>query len=324
LLSLQAGDISLYLIGTGGPELTPDRQGPSTLIEANGEYLLFDAGRSALDGIYSARVPPGKVTRIFLTHLHNDHIEGLPTLWITPWFLLGRQKRLEVWGPPGTAAMIDGMRRMYAHDLEHRSNAIFKREYLDIEVQESAGGVVYSGHGIQVTAIPVEHRDGNPALGYRVEAAGRSVLMTGDATLTGALLNAGRGFDVVISNVAAGSVPIEKSGIIEPILDKLMRPEQAARLFTTTAPRLAVFSHIVKKGLPGAAGDAAILARTRKAGYSGALRMGLDGMKITVDDTIRIEPPQPRTTLPDLDGQGKTQAQLIPAHNLTNAVSVND
>jgi ribonuclease Z len=122
-------------------------------------------------------------------------------------------------------------------------------------------------------------------------------------------LTAGKGADVVISNVAAGSAAIEKSGAVGPILAKLMRPEQAAELFTKTAPRLAVFSHIVKKGLPGAAGDAAILARVRKAGYSGPLRMGVDGMWITIGDgTIRVQPPQPRRTLPDLDGP----AALLP------------
>jgi ribonuclease Z len=297
-----AADLSIYLIGTGGPELTPDRAGAATLIRVEGKYLLFDVGRNTLTGIYRARIPPEEVTAVFLTHLHSDHIDGLPDLWITPWFLLGRQAGLQLWGPPGTAAMIGGMRQMYAHDLEHRVNATFKREYLDIAVKEIASGVVYSENGIQITAIPVEHYDGDPAFGYRLDAAGHSILMTGDATLTDALISAGKGVDVLISNVAAGSDRIEKSGAIDPILAKLLRPEQAARLFLATKPRLAVFSHIVKKGLPGRAGDAVLIARTRKAGYSGPLAMGLDGMNITIGDRILVQPLRPRANLPDLDG----------------------
>lgn len=307
LLGFAAGadsDLTIYLVGTGGPELTSDRQGASTLIRAGGQYLLFDAGRGALDGIYGSRVMPQEVTRIFLTHLHNDHIEGLPTLWITPWFLLARQTPLSVWGPPGTAAMIEGMKAMYAHDLEHRSNRLFKREYLDIQVTEVSSGLVYSEGGVQVTAVPVEHHDGNPALGYRLEAAGHSVLLTGDSTLSDSLLNSAKGAEVVISNVGAGNTRIEASGTIDPILAKLMRPEQAARLFTAAGARLAVYSHIVKKGLPGAPGDAVLVARTRKAGYGGALRVGLDGMKITVGQTIRVEQPKVRHLLPELDGPG--------------------
>jgi ribonuclease Z len=295
---------NVYLVGTGGPELTPTRAGVATLLNIDGQNLLFDAGRGVLDGIYACRIRPQDVTKIFLTHLHNDHIEGLPTLWITPWFLLARKQKLQIWGPRGTNEMIQGMRKMYGHDLEHRSNATVKREYLDIEVNEVASGIAYSANGVKVTAIPVEHHDGNPALGYRIEANGRFVFLTGDATYTDDLVNAGTGVDVLISNVAAGSQALEKSGVIDPILNKLMRPEQAAKLFAAAGPRLAVFSHIVKKDLPGPQGDAALIGRTRRAGYTGRLLIGQDGMKIAIGAKVEIGPPPPRKSLPDLDSPG--------------------
>src|ERR1700760_3286611 len=83
------------LLGTGGPELTPNRAGYATLIEAPGlkddeGLLLFDAGRGVLERLYQQRINPRRITRIYLTHLHSDHISGLADLWMTPWFLLGR------------------------------------------------------------------------------------------------------------------------------------------------------------------------------------------------------------------------------------------
>ncbi len=69
---------AVVLVGTGGPELTAERQGEATLVETHGQMLLFDAGRGVLDGLYRSRVRPQEVTRVFLTHLHSDHIEGLP------------------------------------------------------------------------------------------------------------------------------------------------------------------------------------------------------------------------------------------------------
>jgi ribonuclease Z len=97
---------------------------------------------------------------------------------------------------------------------------------------------------------------------------------------------------------------MEATDSIKPILSKLLTPEQAAQLFQSAHPGLAVFSHIVKKDLPGRTGDQVILRRTRAAGYSGPLRMGLDGMRITIGARILVHPAQPRSGLPDFDGPG--------------------
>jgi ribonuclease Z len=296
-----AAQTTVVLVGTGGPELTAGRAGEATLVESHGQMLLFDAGRGVLDGLYRSRVQPQDVTRVFLTHLHSDHIEGLPGLWMTPWFLLGRTAKLEVWGPVGTERMIDGMRAMFEHDVEHRPNATAKREGLEVVVHEVVAGLAYDADGFRVTAIPVEHADGDPAFAYRVDTVDARILLTGDCTFSGELTRMTGPLDLVISNVAAGSAAKEKMAWIQPILAKLMRPEQAAKLFEETRPRLAVYSHIVKKGLPGDAGDHEIIRRTRQAGYKGALLMGLDHTRIVLGATIRVEPGS-RRSLPDLDG----------------------
>lgn len=288
------------LVGTGGPELTPDRAGEATLIQAGGESLLFDAGRGVLDGLYHSRVAPQQVTRVFLTHLHSDHIEGLPGLWITPWFLLGRSAQLEVWGPPGTAAMIDGMRAMYAHDLAARPNPSLARSALDIRVHEVAPGVVYNLDHVRVTAIPVEHADGDPVFAYRVDTADSAILLTGDCTLSGELERLTGPLDLVVANVAAAADSLKGSARLKPILAKLLSPEQAAQLFSHTSPRLAVYSHMVKKGLPGREGDRQIVRRARAAGYRGPLIMGADHTRIVLGRPIRVE--HLAGALPDFDG----------------------
>jgi ribonuclease Z len=297
----EGGLVRVHLIGTGGPELTPTREGMSTLIEANGQILTFDVGRGALQNIYLSRIDPRSVTKIFLTHLHSDHIEGLPSIWMTPWFMFGRKPNIEIWGPEGTRQMVEGMRMMYGHDLEHRANPVFKREYLDIKVHEIAEGVAYDEDGVKVTAFPVEHDDGNPAFGYRVDAAGRSILLSGDTTYNENVVKYGMNDDLIVSNVVAFSEAMTKAGVLKPVLDKLMTPEQAAAIFSKTRPRMAVFSHIVKKELPGAAGDAVVIERTRKAGYDGPLTMGQDRMTIDVGDQISVAPPQSAEGIVDFD-----------------------
>ena len=300
------GTLKVHLLGTGGPELFPNRLGYATLIEANGQKLLFDAGRGVTQRLYESRINPKEVTRIFLTHLHNDHFEGLPELWMTPWFLLGREAALELWGPEGSGTMIEGMRLMNTHDLEHRVNKFNKIEYLDVHVQEIDGGIVYDHDGIQVTAFVVEHDDGNPALGYRVDYARHSVVMSGDTTYSDNVVEHGTGTDLIVHNVIAFSERLTQVPEMQGVLAKLTTPEQAAAVFMKAQPRLAVYSHIVKKELHGAEGDAVILERTRQAGYDGPLEIGQDRMTIEIGDEITIHPPQPTDDLPELDSKTAT------------------
>ncbi len=294
--------VKVYLLGTGGPEMTTTRQGMSTLIEADDRRFLFDAGRGATRNMYESRVHPKDVTKVFLTHLHNDHYEDLPSLWLNPWFMYGRKERIEVWGPRGTAGMVRGMRAMYEHDVDHRANDLFKKEDLDIRVHEIEPGVVYDSDGIKVTAFTVEHHDGNPAFGYRFDHAGKSVLLSGDTTYEENVVSHGEHVDVLIHNVVALSEDIAKSGKFKAVEAKLTTPEQAARVFSKARPRAAVFSHIVKKGLHGEKGDKVILERTRKAGYRGPLHMAVDRMTIEIGDKVTVKDPLSTENLPDLDG----------------------
>ncbi|MER7110588.1 MBL fold metallo-hydrolase [Streptomyces sp. NPDC000229] len=293
--------VKVHLLGTGGPEMSTTRKGMSTLIVAGGQKLLFDVGRGATQNMYESRINPKGVTKVFLTHLHNDHYEDLPSLWLNPWFMLGRKEQLEVWGPPGTAGMVAGMRAMYAHDLEHRSNDLFKKSYLDVHVHEIRPGVVYDKGGVKVTAFTVEHKDGNPAYGYRFDHAGKSVLLSGDTTYHRNVVEHGKGVDLLVHNVIAFDEELTRSGKLKAVEEKLTTPEQAGRVFSEARPRVAVFSHIAKKGLHGKAGDDVVMARTRKAGYDGPLHMGLDRMTVEIADDVRVSPPIPTAGLPELD-----------------------
>jgi len=298
----------VHLLGTGGPELTPDRQGYATLVELPGTpdpdaLLLFDAGRGALQSIYEQRINPKRVTRIFLTHLHSDHIAGLPDLWMTPWFLLGRASPIEVWGPPGTAAMIAGMRAMYAHDVEHRANSFNPALAIEVAVHEIGPGEIYRHGDVRVIAFTVSHADGDPALGYRIERHGRSVVLSGDTTLTPSLREQATGADLLVQNVIAFGPRLSALPEMQGVLAKLTTPEQAADLLRTAHPRLTIFSHIVKKELPGRKGDDAIIARVRAAGYRGPLVMGRDHMAVEVGDTIRLIPGRQPGKLNELDSK---------------------
>lgn len=77
------------------------------MVEAGGERLLFDAGRGFMQRLVEAGYPMNAVSKLFLTHLHSDHVLDVPDLMLTPWASVPeRTVPLEVRGARGTRAMM--------------------------------------------------------------------------------------------------------------------------------------------------------------------------------------------------------------------------
>src|SRR5207244_3428421 len=123
-VSTQDGDnasLKVILLGTaGGPRVSADRLGIATLVIAGTERLLFDCGRSATTGMARMAINPADVTKVFLTHLHSDHIVSLPELYLFPWASEGRSVPLRVWGPVGTRSMMDSLQKAFQFDIHVR------------------------------------------------------------------------------------------------------------------------------------------------------------------------------------------------------------
>ena len=84
----------VVLLGSGaGPLVNLKQYGASTLVEAGGIRLLFDCGRGATLRLAQIGVPVGSISRLFLTHLHSDHVIQIPDLLLTGWAGGGRACR---------------------------------------------------------------------------------------------------------------------------------------------------------------------------------------------------------------------------------------
>jgi ribonuclease Z len=116
-------DFKVTLLGTGTPHPTMKRFGPSILVQAGGKTLLFDCGRGVTQRLFQIKVPFGKVDHVFLTHLHSDHVIGVPDLWLTGWLgapFARRKGPFRITGPEGTAEMMANLEKAFAWDIKTR------------------------------------------------------------------------------------------------------------------------------------------------------------------------------------------------------------
>ena len=283
-----ADTITVTLIGTGagpggGPGMVAQRNNAITLIAAGGLLLVFDAGRGLVAGL--ARAGYGVISRadkVFLTHLHSDHVTGLPDLFISggP---LGRSGPLRLWGPPGTEDMAAHFSQAFTWDIKYRSNR--RRNLPSFDARDVAPGRIFEEAGVTVTAFAVDHwpprlrenaRGDFPAYGYRVDFAGRSVALSGDTRFSKNVIKHAKGADLLIHEVSMTTGRGRRSA-------HHTSPEQAGEVFRRAAPKLAVFSHIVF----GRRDAEALLRRT---GYDGRLVVGEDGMRIEVGEEVKVIP----------------------------------
>jgi ribonuclease Z len=140
--------MSLHVIflGTGGSVPTPKRGLPSVLIQRKGEQIMFDCGEGVQRQMIQAKGGFHRKMKIFITHMHGDHVLGLPGLLQTM-ALLDRTKKLEVYGPIGI--------RRFLNCIEETVQFVLTYQ---IEVHEIEGtGVVCEEEEYVVQAVSANH-----------------------------------------------------------------------------------------------------------------------------------------------------------------------
>ena len=148
--------LRVIFLGTAGSVPTPKRSLPAILIQRKGEQLMFDCGEGVQRQMMKAKTGFHKKMKVFVSHMHGDHILGLPGLLQTM-ALLDRERKLEVYGPSGINRFIETIKETVQFVLT-----------FPVEIHEIEGaGVVCEEEEYAIKAVWANHVI--PSLAYALE-----------------------------------------------------------------------------------------------------------------------------------------------------------
>ncbi len=290
--------INVALCGSGSPLPDPTRAGPCSAVIIDGKMFIVDIGGGAVRNLGLMGLNPGATEALLLTHFHSDHIDGMGELMLQRWAGGGREAPLPVIAPEGVEVIVDGLNAAYAADVQyrvaHHGKATMSlagaggeaRPFSMAEGQQEM--VVYDQDGIKITAFTVAHKPITPAVGYRFDYQGRSVVFSGDTVKLPIVAKICNGCDLLIHEVLNAEMvgtletAFEKTGrkrlvkIMADIPDYHTTPVEAAQTARAAKAKMLVLSHIVP-ALPLDYLDA-YFTKGMNGAYDGPTVLGKDGM----------------------------------------------
>lgn len=187
--ALDPDEIRVIACGTGMPMPRLKQAAACFLIElGNGDKFIFDMGTGSMERIYALGIPLDYIDKVFLTHLHMDHMGDLPGFYIYgP--QNNRSKPLRVWGPGGggvrpewgTKAAMEHVEKTWAWMTGTLAGTIDTRAF-SMEVTEydwsKINNVIYEENGVTIRTIPANHL--SQAVSFILEWNGMTLAYSGD------------------------------------------------------------------------------------------------------------------------------------------------
>ena len=159
-------EMRVVALGTGMPSVRPKQAAACWLVElGNGDKFLFDIGSGCHERLSAQKIPYDYLDKVFIGHLHVDHMGDLPSLWLGG-TVMNRLVPLRIWGPTGatpeygTKYSMDRMAEMYKWDIGTRSGVIdFRGGELEINEFpfEGENEIIYNENGVIVRSFPAVH-----------------------------------------------------------------------------------------------------------------------------------------------------------------------
>ena len=254
-------EMRVTVFGSGWGFVRPGQADQSIFVElGNGDSFVFDLGEGSEANYMAMHVPYSKMSTLFITHLHMDHMGGIPHMY-TFGPVGDRFTPLEIYGPSGTSPelgleyAIDGMKQYTNWNVISFEAALPESDGFDINVHELDytlnPGVAYDKNGVLITHCPGAHSiDG--AINYRLEWNGLCVVIPTDTNPTTWDVENGKNCDIIFHEVGPSpeiyaknlDVPVSAAQMI--VDSSHTSPKAFGKIFSQTQPRLAVVTHTVE------------------------------------------------------------------------------
>lgn len=337
---LAKNEMRITAIGSGNPPVRRGQTSTSWLVElGNGDYFIFDAGGGTVPALWSLRIPLASLDKLFVTHLHLDHVGGIFNLWDSMGW--ARNTPLHVWGSSGStpelgvSAFAKHVQKAAAWHTQSKTGIIASggmklvaHEFDSSQfTKKKPRALVYKQNGVKIYAFPVDHILIG-AVGYRLEWNGLSMAFTGDSIPTRHEAVQSRGVDVFIHELFIDAPTFaEKNNmplkIAENVVHEHTPADMLGRVFSIAKPKLGVGTHFFTNDYTI---DAAFSGITST--YSGPVAIAQDLMVINVTpeqivtrmaktDLLSWAAPAPkseggkRPTLDPAPTEGRTQSWVV-------------
>lgn len=201
--------LRVFVCGSSSPLPAPGRAQACIAIVTPEHFYLIDSGAGSTINLMSSNLPLKRLDGILITHFHSDHIAELYEVNLNSW-VQGRPRPLRVMGPPGIDKVIEGINMTYSQDVgyrvAHHSAELLPPALGILEASVIDPGLVLDQGGLTIQAFTVDHAPIDPAMGFRIDYKGRSVLVTGDSVITDSIREASMDLDLLLTD--ALSLPI--------------------------------------------------------------------------------------------------------------------
>ena len=253
---LDEDEMRVIALGTGTPNFRHSQASASWLVElGNGEKFIFDIGTGSLANLAALEIPYTYLDKVFISHLHVDHIGDLDAMFIGGW-VSNRTVPLRVWGPSGlkpefgTKYAVEHMREMFSWDLAGRmGNMPSSGGHIEVtEFDYSKTQVVYDQNGVRIKSWPAIHTiDGS--VSYSLEWRDKKFVYSGDTTPNKWFLAEARDADLLIHEcylsvqqfIDLKHYDPERARIVATVIHT--PPSSCGKLFAQLEPRMAIAYH---------------------------------------------------------------------------------